>query len=392
MTAHPPTAAVWPGSKFEATVDFDMLSDLKQRLERTRFPAEQAGRDWMTGTSLNYAKRLRDYWLNQFDWPQWIKRFNSFEQRLIEIEGLTVHVIVERGSGDAPLPLLMTNGWPGSFVEFIDIIDRLAHPERHGGRKEDSFTVIIPSLPGYGFSPAPKAPVSPHTIAECWSKLVCEVFGFDRYVAYGSDWGSIVTSKLAIDFPDRLRGVLLTSPGQVPYMAADAAPLSAEELDWRERAQRAMAPEIGYQILQGTKPQSLAFGHTDSPLALAAWIAEKHHGWSTAPGSEDDPPFSMDVLIANTMLYWINGALAPMWLYLFLADSSKPAPKPGKASVPASFLFSPHDLMPPPPKAWLDRTFDVARYTVTPTGGHFPGLDNPEALITELIECFGACR
>ena len=371
----------WPGEAFRIEVDEAVLRDLHDRLQRTRFPAEQAGQDWETGTPLSYARRLRDYWLNEFDWRRWEARLNAYEQRMVAVGGQRIHVIVEPGSGGNPMPLIMTHGWPGSFVELIDVVDRLAHPELHGGRVEDAFTVIVPSLPGYGFSPAPVEPISPEDVAGVWAKLMRDQFGFERYMAYGSDWGSLVTARLALDHPDGLAGILITTPGIVPTPAADA-PLTAEETDWQRRLQESLAGEIGYQAVQGTKPQSLAYGHTDSPIALACWTVEKFHGW-TINGSTDDPPFDMDVLLANIMPYWVNGALAPMWLYLYLGTFT--GAEPGrKARVPAAFLFAPHDMMPPPPRSWVERTYDVKRVVVAESGGHFPGLDNGAQLVSEL--------
>jgi len=379
------TGATWPGVPFRTETSEEVLEDLRDRLRRTRFPGEQAGPDWQTGTPLGYARRLRDFWLNEFDWRAWEARINAFEQRMIEVDGQTIHVIVEQGSGDNPLPLVLTDGWPGSFLEFIDLIGPLAHPERFGGRVEDAFTVVAPSLPGYGFSPAPARPLSPTEIAALWSKLMTEQFGFAEYGAYGSDWGSLVTAKLALDHPAGLRGILLTSQGMTPAVPEDK-PVTPEEAAWQKRAHERMYPESGYQLLQGTKPQSLAYGHADSPIALACWVIEKFHGW-TVNGSAADPPFAMDDLIANVMLYWINGATAPMWLYLFLNEFYA-KPETRRASVPAGFLLAPHDMVAPAPRSWIERVFDVAHYRVAESGGHFLGMDNAELLLDELREFF----
>jgi len=367
----------------------DVLNDLADRLRRARLPSEQAGPDWATGTPLGYAQRLRDHWLNGFDWRAWEERINQFDQRIIDIDGHDIHVVLEHGSGHNPLPLMLTSGWPGSFLEFVDLIDRLAHPERWGGDVEDGFTVILPSLPGYGFSPPPPTPLRPEDVARLWSRL-SERLGCERYGAYGSDWGSLVTATLALNHPERLAAILITSPGLMPALGGDATPLTPAEQMWMEAAQRRMQPESGYQIVQGTKPQSLAYGHTDSPLALACWIAEKFHGWTT-PGSQNDPMIPMGALLANVMLYWINGSLAPMWLYMFLGEFGPQAPGT-RVSVPAGFLLAEKDLSVPPPRSWLARTFDVARFTVSPAIGHFPGHEDPELLIRELRDFFRPYR
>ena len=367
------------GVPFKLETDAAMVADVRARVQAARFPAQQAGADWETGTPLDYMRRLRDYWLGSFDWKRWVDRINAFEHRMVDVGGEGIHVIVEVGSGTDPVPLLMTHGWPGSFVEFMDIIDPLAHPERHGGRVEDAFTVIVPSLPGYGLSPAPASPIAPVEMGALWSSLMTECFQADRYVAYGSDWGSLVTAAMAFDHPEHLSGIMITTSGVSPDFAA-GPPMSPEELEFAGRLQAAMTNEVGYQAIQSTKPQTLAYAQTDSPIGLAAWIVEKFQGW-TVPGSREDPPFSMDVLLANVMLYWIGGSLAPSWLYMFLDSNMQP--RTGKARVPAAFMLPPDDLFPPVPRCWLERVYDVVDYTVAGVG-HFPGLDSPNALVDEL--------
>lgn len=367
-----------PGTPYKLQADDAMIADVRARMEAARFPAQQAGSDWETGTPLAYMRRLRDYWLNRFDWNVWVDRINSFEQRMVDVNGQQIHVIVELGSGAKPLPLVMTSGWPGSFVEFLDLIDPLAHPERHGGKVEDAFTVIIPSLPGYGLSPAPSKPLSPVDIAPLWSALITDCFKVDHFVAYGSDWGSAVTTAMAFDCPERLRGIMLTMAGAAPDLSEGPA-LTAEEQKWVGKYKAALVRESAYQAIQGTKPQTLSYAQSDSPIGLAAWIVEKFQGW-TVPGTQDDPPFSMDILLANIMLYWIGGSLAPSWLYIFLSGIT---PRTGKARVPAAFMLPPDDLFPPPPRAWLERMFDVADYKLDGVG-HFPGMDSPDTLIMEL--------
>ena len=192
------TAAEWPGRPFQVDVAQDVLDDLRERLLRTRFPQEQAGPDWATGTPLRYAGRLRDHWLTEFDWREWERKINALDHRIVTVRGIDIHVVLKRGSGKQPLPLLMTNGWPGSFLELIDVAERLARPERFGGDEEDGFTVVIASIPGYGFSRAPAEPLSPDCISWLWSDLMAQL-GLTPYVAYGSDWGSLITARLALN-------------------------------------------------------------------------------------------------------------------------------------------------------------------------------------------------
>lgn len=368
-----------PGIAFRLEHDQAMVDDVLARVRAARFPSVQAGEDWQTGTPLAYMRRLRDHWLESFDWSVWVDRINAFEHRMVDVRGERIHVVVEQGSGGDPLPLIMTHGWPGSFIEFLDLIDRLAHPERHGGREEDAFTVIVPSLPGYGLSPAPSRPLAPAQIAQLWSALMIEGFGVDRYVAYGSDWGSLVTAVMAFDCPERLAGIMITTSGVAPDISAGPA-LTEEEEQFVGRLHAAMQGETAYQAIQGTKPQTLAYAQTDSPIGLAAWIIEKFQGW-TVPGLKQDPPFSMDVLLANVMLYWIGEPLAPTWLYLFLDSTMQPRSE--KAKVPAAFMMPPEDLFPPAPRSWVERSFDVTDYTIGGVG-HFPGMDSPDELVAGL--------
>ena len=256
------------GRETRLNVPAEVLQDLQVSLAATRLPQQQAGPDWATGTPISFVNRLVQRWRSGFDWRAWEERINRFNNRLVEVDGVTIHVLVEPGSGPNPLPLVLTNGWPGSFLEFLDIIDVLAHPERHGGDLADAFTVILPSLPGYGLSPAPSGPIAPARVAELWAKLLRETFGQAHFGAYGADWGSLVTAEWARNHPEGLAGFVLTTPGGMPYLAEGEPPLCEAELAWLEAAKAVNAREAAYQALQGTKPQSLAYGHTDSPAAM----------------------------------------------------------------------------------------------------------------------------
>jgi pimeloyl-ACP methyl ester carboxylesterase len=288
-----------------------VLADLRKRLELTRLPDnEPKAAPWRYGTSLTYMRGVVDHWLKRYDWRAWEARINAFSHHKTTIGGKKIHFILERGSGDNPLPLLLTHGWPGSFVEFLDIIEKLAHPERFGGDARDAFTVVAPSLPGYGFSDAPDAPIGPRDIAPIWRTLMTEVLECERYVAQGGDWGAIITSWLALDHPMNLAAIHLNMLGLRPFVGAETPPLSDEEKAWMERAQERRTQISAYQQIQGTKPQTLAYGLTDSPAGLAAWILEKFHGW-TIPDEDAPPPFDIDRLLTNVMLYWIGGITRP---------------------------------------------------------------------------------
>jgi pimeloyl-ACP methyl ester carboxylesterase len=374
---------------FLIAVPDDALLDLRERLARTRWPNEPRGPAWSYGTSLAYMREVADYWSSRYDWRRAEVELNSHTHYKANIDGKQVHFLVEIGSGPAPMPLLLTHGWPGSIVEFLDIIDPLAHPELHGGKLEDAFTVIAPSLPGYGFSDPPDAPISPRDIGHIWHKLMSQVLGATRYVAQGGDWGAVVTSWLALDHPGALAAIHLNMVGLRPALGAGAPPPTPEEQAYFTAAQRRREREIAYQQIQGTKPQTLSYGLTDSPIGLAAWILEKFHGW-TIPGQGAPPPFAIDRLLTNVMLYWLAGINGANWLYCSIVDGTAAALKPGeRVAVPTGLCLFPNDLLMPPPRSWVERAYNVAQYRVAPSGGHFPALENGPLLIQDM-RCFFA--
>lgn len=384
----------YPVEPFTLHVADDVLADLKSRLARTRLPdAEPKGAPWRYGTSLAYMREVVAHWRDRYDWRKWEARINAFSHYKTNIGGKKVHFVLERGSGDNPVPLLITHGWPGSFVEFLDIIERLAHPERFGGDVRDAFTVVAPSLPGYGFSDPPDAPIGPRDIAPIWSTLMTEVLGCEKYVAQGGDWGAVVTSWLALDHPKNLAAIHLTMVGLRPPLGKDVPPLSEEEQTWAAMAQERRAQVGGYQQIQGTKPQTLAYGLTDSPAGLAAWILEKFHDW-TIPNKDAPPPFDVDHLLTNVMLYWIGGINAANWFYVSIAEGTAAALKAGEyVKVPTAVLLFPNDLPSPmPPEAWIRRSYNLTRRNIADRGGHFPAMENSEMLAADMRSYFSAHR
>lgn len=373
-----------PDERFEIHVADEVLVDLRERLSRTRWPAVPQGPAWAYGTSLPFMRELVQHWRDHYDWRQWEERFNRFEQYRLPLDGIDIHVLVERGSGDSPRPLILTHGWPGSMVEFIDMIEPLAHPERFGGSVDDAFTVVVPSLPGYGFSAPPPAPVSPRQVAGMWHALMAERLGFDRYFAHGGDWGAVVSSWLALDYPAAVLGLHLNTAVMQPLWTLEQQPPSAEELDWQARFAARMQGEDAYQQVHATKPQSLAYAMTDSPVGIAAWVLEKFHGW-TVSNPEEPMPFDRDHLLTNVMMYWVGSANGASWMYRYLTDMSAfTLPQGLRVDVPTGFCLFANDIAVPPPDAWLQRGHNVVRCTRSPCGGHFPGLENGPLLIDEL--------
>jgi pimeloyl-ACP methyl ester carboxylesterase len=369
---------------FAIQVPDQTLTDLRQRLARTRWPRPAAGPDWALGTSLPFMRRVVDHWLNRYDWRAWEARLNAIEQKRVSVGGMRIHVFVERGGGPSPTPIILTHGWPGSAIELIELIEPLAHPERFGGDARDAFTVVVPSLPGCGFSDAPQSPITPREVGRLWAELMRDGLGFDRYLAHGGDWGAVITSWMAADRAPGLMGIHLnTAVLSAPWSFA-ATPPNDEEQAFMARMGARQIGEAAYQQVHGTKPLSLAYGITDSPAGLAAWILEKFHGW-TVTDKDADPPFDLDHLISNVMFYWLGDAQAVSWMYKFLVDGSGfLLPEGLRAALPTGFCLFPNDIAVPPPDAFLRRAYDVVSVTRAEAGGHFPGLEHPKVLIDDI--------
>lgn len=378
---------------FRIEVPEAVLVDLRERLARARYPTvEPAAPAWHYGTKLAYLREMVDYWRDRYDWRRSEAELNRFPHYQVPIDGKRLHFILERGSGPDPMPLLISHGWPGSVVEFLGVIEPLAHPERFGGDARDGFTVVAPSLPGYGFSDPPDAPIAPRDMAGLFHRLMTDVLGCQRFVAQGGDWGAMITSWLALDHPERLAAIHLNMAGLLPEGSVKQQPLDDDEKAWMEKNNARRARETGYQQIQGTKPQTLSYGLTDSPVGLAAWILEKFHGW-TIPGRDAAPPFDRDRLLANIMLYWLNGPNAPSWLYTSLVDGSARRPPEGaRVAVPTGFLLMPNDLSVPPPTRWLERAYNVAHRRDAPDGGHFPAFEKPALFVEEVRGFFRRFR
>jgi microsomal epoxide hydrolase len=383
MTAQP--------KSFTLAVPDAAIADLRARLARTRFPDQAPGPAWAYGTDVDYLRDLIDYWRDTFDWRAAEARLNAFPQYKVRLSDIDLHFLRVEGKGPAPCPLLLSHGWPGSVFEFLDIIPRLTDPAQFGDDPADAFTVIAPSLPGYGLSFAPgQKRFSVEAIAACFADLMTDVLGYQRYAAQGGDWGSFVTSRLGYDHPDRLIGIHLNlmPVRRDPAMVANPTP---EEKKYLHDLSVFLKEETGYQWIQGTKPQTLAFGLTDSPAGLAAWIVEKFWRWSDC-GGDLEAAFSKDALLANISLYWFTGAIgSSFWPYYARMHGPWPIPD-GGITVPTGYAEFPHEIL-SPPRSLADRVYtDIRRWTVMPRGGHFAAMEQPEALAAEIRAFFRPLR
>ncbi|HKQ26173.1 MAG TPA: epoxide hydrolase [Burkholderiales bacterium] len=383
------TAAPTP---FRLHVGDDVLTDLKLRLAQVRWPDEVPDNHWKYGTDLPYLKSLVEYWRDRYDWRKHEAVLNRFNQYKVRLAGIDVHYIREEGKGPKPMPLLISHGWPGSVHEFHKLIPMLTDPARFGGAAADAFTVVAPSLPGYTFSFAPNQPrFSVEQIADVFAELMTDVLGNKRFAAQGGDWGAFVTSRLGYAYPQRLAGIhinLLSLRRDTPL---PEQPTEDEKLYFEQRAHW-MKEETGYTWIQGTRPQTLAYALTDSPVGLAAWIVEKFHTWSDHKG-DFDGYIDRDAMLTNIMLYWVTGAIgSSFWPYYARMHGPWPIPDGARIEVPMGYAEFPKEILRPPRSLAEKMYSDIRRWTKMPKGGHFAALEQPELLAKEIREFFRPLR
>jgi pimeloyl-ACP methyl ester carboxylesterase len=368
---------------FTINIPQGTLDDLHERLSRTRWPDEVEGAGWDYGTNLDYLKQLVTYWQQEFDWRAQEKKLNQFAHFRADIDGLSIHFIHERGKGPNPTPLLLTHGWPDSFYRMYKIIPLLTDPASYGGDPADSFDVIVPSIPGFGFSDRPhERGMTSGRVADLWARLMTETLDYRRFAAAGGDWGGGITRLLALAHPDLLIGIHLTDTGY-PSLSPDQSDLSEAEKQYLNAIQQWRMQEGAYAMIQATRPQTLAYGLNDSPVGLASWIVEKFRVWSDCEG-EIERRFTKDELLTNIMIYWVTETINSS-ARTYYENMRTPSPlKPGqRIDVPAGVAIFPKDLS-LPPRTLAERSLRIERWTEMPRGGHFAALEEPELLAGDL--------
>lgn len=377
---------------FTLRVSDEAIADLRERLARTRFPDLALGTAWAYGTDVAYMRDLLPYWRDQFDWRAAEARLNAFPQFKAPVAGIDLHFLHVPGQSPNPRPLLLLHGWPGSVFEFLEIIPRLTDPARFGADPADAFTVIAPSLPGYGLSFRPGQPrFGVEQIADCMADLMVYTLGYRHFAAQGGDWGGFVCSRLGYAHADKLIGIHLNllAVRRDPKMLADP---TAEEKQYLDQLANWLKEETGYQWIQGTKPQTLAFALTDSPAGLAAWLAEKFRSWSDCNGNIESV-FSRDHVLANIAFYWFTGAIgSSFWPYYARMHGPWPIPDGATVDVPTGYAEFPHEMLRPPRSLAARMYTDIRRWTVMPRGGHFAAMEQPDALAQEVREFFRPLR
>ena len=376
---------------FTINVPDSVLTDLRERLDRVRWPGEVPDTDWEYGANLAYIQQLVAYWRTKYDWRAQERELNKWSHFKVTIDGQRIHYIHQQGKGPKPLPLIISHGWPGSIYEFMQIIGPLTDPAAHGGDPADAFDVIAPSLPGYGFSdPTHERKVNVIRIGEWFGTLMKDVLGYSRYGAQGGDWGALVTSRLGFAFPQNVVGIHLNMVGVAPH-PANRQNLSAAEQEWMKEMKGWSAEETGYQSIQGTKPQTLGYGLNDSPVGLCAWIVEKFRTWSDCNGNPENA-YSKDQLLTNVMIYWITQTInSSTRLYYEQRHHPWLLAKEEKITVPTGFAAFPKELA-RPPREWAARAYNVQRWTQMPAGGHFAAMEQPQLLVDDIRAFFRGLR
>ena len=338
---------------------------------------------WEHGTNKNYLKELCDYWITKFDWDKHQSEINRYNNYTTDIDGMKIHFIKKKGSCKNSRPLLLMHGWPGSIVEFLHIIEKLTDPEKFGGNQNDSFDVIAPSLPGFGFSKNLSRPIGPRKMAEILNKLMVENLGYKDYLAQGGDWGATIANWLGYDHSNFCKAIHINCL----TMRHPDGPKNDEERNWQKKFDEDQIMQDGYRTQQATKPQSLAYGMMDSPVGIASWITEKMYSWSDLKDNDIESVYTKDILIANIMVYILTKTFdTASWIYFGRREEGgRFFPKDfKKIEIPTAAAIFPAEMSEWPPKSYVERIFNIQQWTEMPAGGHFAALEKPDLLVEDI--------
>lgn len=375
---------------FKISIPQSTLDDLQERLKQTRWTDEPQDSGWSMGTSLAYIKELVNYWQRSYDWRKQEEKLNRFNHFKANVDGVEIHFIHQRGRGANPTPILLTHGWPDSFYRFYKVIPMLTDPEKFGGKAADSLDVVVPSMPGFGFSQ--RKAMSATAVAELWARLMTEVLGYDTFTAAGGDQGADVTKALALRHPDIVTAIHLTEVG-FPTGSEDFSTMSPVEREYAAKCQQWWYTQGAYTMLQSTKPQTLGYGLNDSPVGLAAWIIEKFYAWSDCKG-DLEAHFSKDELLTNVMIYWVTETInSSIRMYLenaraIYAHGGGPKP-PERVGIPTGVAAFPGEQV-VLPREWAERNVNLKHFTEMKRGGHFAALEVPELYAKDVRDFISA--
>ena len=368
---------------FKVNISDQIIQNIYDKVKK--YPWHEMPNDggWEYGTNLDYMKEISKYWVSEFDWRKHEKEINKFPNFITEIDNIDIHFIHEKGSGSKPMPLIISHGWPGTIVEFLHIIEKLAHPERFGGKEEDAFDVIVPSLPGFGFSGRASHPIGPRKMADIFNNLMTRELGYKNYLAQGGDWGGAITTWLAYDYPKTCNAIHIN----IFTMRHPDGPQTKEEKDWENKFKKDQLTQEGYRTQQATKPQTLSYGMMDSPVGVAAWIIEKFYFWSDIKNNNIESVYSKDTLLANIMVYVITKTFnTASWIYYGRREEGgRFLPKNfHRIAIPTAAALFPAEMLAWPPRSYAERMYNIKRWTKMSKGGHFAALEQPTLLIDDI--------
>ena len=372
---------------FKIHISDEAIEDLHSRLDRTRWPDEVNDDNWTYGARLDYVRELCRYWRHDFDWRAQEAKLNAFDHFTTDIDAQRLHFIHQRSPHADARPMIVTHGWPGSIVEFMDLIPMLTEPEKHGGDAADAFHVVCPSLPGFGFSAAPTEPgMEPKRIAALQIKLMAEL-GYEGYIAQGGDWGSMVSTEMARQDPERCAGLHLNMLVAMPPGGAadnisdeELAKLSPQEAYQMQNSQAFAKEGMGYYHIQSTKPQTLSYALTDSPAGQAAWLIEKFRDWSDCDG-DVEKSYSKDQLLTNISIYWFTATAGSSARLYYETVHSEPSF--ARVEVPTGSILYPKELV-KSPRSWAEAAYNVVHWSEKDKGGHFAAMEEPASLAEDL--------
>ena len=370
---------------FKLNIPEKTLQEIYTKVKNYQWHEMPEDGGWKYGSNLDYMKEISSYWIKDFDWRKHEAEINKFSNFTTVVEDIKMHFIHEKGSGSNPTPLLLMHGWPGSVVEFLHIIEKLAHPEKFGGNIEDAFDVIVPSLPGFGFSGRPSKPIGPRKIAEILNKLMTKNLEYKNYMAQGGDWGATIANWIGYDHSKSCKAIHINC---LTMRHADG-PQSKQEEEWQQRFDKDQVMQDGYRTQQATKPQTLSYGMMDSPVGIAAWIIEKMYSWSDLKDGDIESAYSKDTLLANIMVYVVTKTFnTASWIYYGRREEGgRFFPKDfKKIEIPTAAAIFPAEMSEWPPKSYVDRMFNITQWTEMPSGGHFAAMEEPELLVKDIIK------
>jgi pimeloyl-ACP methyl ester carboxylesterase len=373
---------------YTVTVDEEILVDLRHRIRNTRWPSSAPGPAWSQGTDLDYLRAILDYWADAFDWRARERELNAFDHFRMRIDDVDIHFVHHRAVSGTGIPLILTHGWPSTFVELLPLVPLLTDPAAHG-LDGPGFDVVIPSLPGYAFSGRPARSITMRDTAALWHRLMSGL-GYDRFGAHGGDFGSGVSTFLALDQPNSVIGLHLSNFELDPYLGPEAPALTEDERTLVAHEEDFVAREGGYHLVQSTKPQTLGYALNDSPAGLAAWLLEKWRAWSDSDG-ELESRFTRDFLLTTITLFWVTGSITDsMRDYYDNRNVQDLITATDRVRVPTAICLLDKEFAHEgvTPRSWAERLYNVRHWAVAPTGGHFAAAEEPLLLARDIAAFF----